>query len=248
VETAVAGLGGERLDSPSWGSALRFGALEQAVRKPAQPAEKERLLPEWLRRPAPAEERPPRPLAPSLPSEDDAADPPPSPELREAARRGRLLHALFERLPGVIPDQRRARAERWLEKSAGVTDPELRQGLAEDACRIIEEPAFADLFGPDALAEAPVAAIIPGGAVVSGIVDRLLVGEDRILIADFKTGRRAPADLAEHPGRASAPDGRLSRRPPNHLSRSPGRGGPALHGRCPLLHALPGDLLDAHLG
>jgi ATP-dependent helicase/nuclease subunit A len=247
VETAVAGLGGERLDSPSWGSALRFGALEQAVRKPAQPAEKERLLPEWLRRPAPAEERPPRPLAPSLPSEDDAADPPPSPELREAARRGRLLHALFERLPGVIPDQRRARAERWLEKSAGVTDPELRQGLAEDACRIIEEPAFADLFGPDALAEAPVAAIIPGGAVVSGIVDRLLVGEDRILIADFKTGRRAPADLAGIPGahlrQMAAYRAALQIIFPDRPVEAA-----LLYTAGPRLHALPGDLLDAHLG
>jgi ATP-dependent helicase/nuclease subunit A len=34
---------------------------------------------------------------------------------------------------------------------------------------------------------------------VSGTVDRLLVRDDLILIADFKTGRRAPAALAEIP-------------------------------------------------
>ena len=35
--------------------------------------------------------------------------------------------------------------------------------------------------------------------VVSGSVDRLLVGPDLILVADFKTGRRAPTTLDEIP-------------------------------------------------
>ena len=78
-------------------------------------------------------------------------------------------------------------------KSAGVADAAARAELADDACRIIADPRFADLFGPDALAEAPIAAVVPGGAVVSGTVDRLLVAPDRILVADFKTGRGAPA-------------------------------------------------------
>ncbi|HEX8263581.1 MAG TPA: PD-(D/E)XK nuclease family protein, partial [Allosphingosinicella sp.] len=51
----------------------------------------------------------------------------------------------------------------------------------------------------DALAEAPIAAVVGEGVVVSGSVDRLLVRPDRILVADFKTGRRAPATLDEIP-------------------------------------------------
>jgi ATP-dependent helicase/nuclease subunit A len=58
---------------------------------------------------------------------------------------------------------------------------------------------FADLFRPEALAEAPIAAVLPGGQVVAGTVDRLLVSEDRILLADFKTGRSVPADASEVP-------------------------------------------------
>src|SRR5206468_6926721 len=87
----------------------------------------------------------------------------------------------------------------WLERSAGLTDAGARAALAEDACRIIADPLFADLFGADALAEAPIAAVVGDGLVVSGTVDRLLVQKDRVLIADFKTGRRAPAALGAIP-------------------------------------------------
>jgi ATP-dependent helicase/nuclease subunit A len=55
------------------------------------------------------------------------------------------------------------------------------------------------LFGPDALAEAPIAAVVGDGVVVSGTVDRLLVTPERITVVDFKTGRRAPQSLAEVP-------------------------------------------------
>ena len=118
-------------------------------------------------------------LAPSATGDDDASYPPPGPELRAAAERGRLLHRLFERLPAVDIDQRRARADAWLRLSCGVADAASRMTLIDDACRIVDDPRFAALFGPDALAEAPVAAVIANGLVVSGTVDRLLVAPDR---------------------------------------------------------------------
>jgi ATP-dependent helicase/nuclease subunit A len=246
VETAVAGLGSDWDESSSWVREMRFGALETPAKLPTKPVEKEAFLPAWMGRPAPVEERPPRPLAPSSPGEDDVADPPPGPELREAAMRGRLLHALFERLPGVAPGQRAGRAERWLERSAGIADPAARAALAQDACRIISDPQFAELFGADALAEAPIAAVIDGGFVVSGIVDRLLVRPDRVLIADFKTGRRAPADLA------GIPAAHLRQMASYRAALRvifPDRAVEAalLYTAVPVLHPLPDALLDAHL-
>jgi ATP-dependent helicase/nuclease subunit A len=203
-------------------------------------------VPDWVRRPAPEEERPPRPLAPSALAEDELPYPPPDPEQRAAAQRGRLLHQLFERLPGVAAGERATLAERWLQRSAGITDAELRRALVADACRVIDDPRFAELFGADALAEAPIAAVIDGGFVVAGTVDRLLVEERRILVADFKTGRRVPAGLADIP--------------PSHLRQMaayraalraifPDRAVEAalLYTAAPLLHALPAELLDAHL-
>lgn len=154
-------------------------------------------IPEFLRAPAPIESRPPRPLAPSQIVEDRDIAPPPSPEMREAARRGSLLHSLFERLPGVEPSKRPALAIKWL-KRAGVEGAPADE-IVSAACSIIEAPAYADLFAPDALAEAPIAATLPDGRVIAGTVDRLCIGEELVRVIDFKTSRNAPSEIADIP-------------------------------------------------
>jgi ATP-dependent helicase/nuclease subunit A len=245
VENAVAELGSDWSDSPLWGREMRFGQLERPVKPAERTAGREALPPPWLRQAAPQEERPPRPLAPSSLGEEDFSDPPPSAALRQAAERGRLLHQLFERLPGVAAERRRASADQWLEHSAGVEDASERTGLIDDACRIVEDPRFAALFGPEALAEAPVAAVVAGGIVVAGTVDRLLVGAERILIADFKTGRRVPETLAEIPAahlrQMAAYRAALRVIFPDRPVEAA-----LLYTAAPILHALPEALLDAH--
>ena len=202
VEQAMGGLGCEPADDALWISARHYhGSVRSAgAAMPTRPKGAAPILtePAWLHAPAPVEARPPRPLAPSSIGADDVADPPPSAALREAARRGTLLHALFERLPSIAADARRAAAEHWLLSSAGIDDPAYAGSLAGDACRVIADPRFTAIFGPDALAEAPIAAVVDGD-VIAGTVDRLLVTGDRILVVDFKTSRRAPADLTGAP-------------------------------------------------
>ena len=156
-------------------------------------------LPSWLHAPAPKEARPPRPLAPSAAIEDDQPHPPPSPAMVAAARRGTLLHALFERLPGVAPDARRDAALGWLERSAGVVAAAEREEMADLVCAIIANPAHNDLFGPQSLGEAPIAATLPDGQVIAGTVDRLLVTEEKVRIVDFKTGLAIPSDVGAVP-------------------------------------------------
>jgi len=201
LDATLAELGAEEEVDPRWGAARHHsggGAAAtgkvRARRAPALP-----VVPAWLRVPAPAEARPPRPLAPSSLGEDLVADPPPSAALADAARRGRLLHALFERLPPLAPERRVAAAESWLAGSAGIGDAAERLALIDAACAIIADPAHADMFAPEALAEAPIAGVLPDGTVVAGTVDRLLVTDDRVLVVDFKTGRRVPADAASAP-------------------------------------------------
>ena len=157
------------------------------------------LLPAFLRRPAPEEARPPRPLAPSSLGEDATADPPPSPAMRAAAERGRLIHALLERLPVVAVGERAAAAERWLAGAGGVADAGARAEIAGAALSVLGDARFAELFGPGGLAEAPVAATLTDGTVVSGTVDRLLVTDSRVLVVDFKTGTRVPAGVEAVP-------------------------------------------------
>jgi ATP-dependent helicase/nuclease subunit A len=196
---AMRSLGAAAIEVDGWGSTLVWtgeGATTASARAGKAPLEPI-AVPDWLRQSAPIETRPPRPLAPSQLVEDREAAPPPSPEMREAARRGTLLHALFERLPGVGPGDRHPIALRWLER-AGVEE-QARHEIAGAACALIADSRFADLFAADALAEAPIAATLPDGRVVAGTVDRLCIGPGLVRVIDFKTGRGVPADLAGVP-------------------------------------------------
>jgi ATP-dependent helicase/nuclease subunit A len=196
---AMQSLGAASAAMEGWGEALVWeGVSASSPRAKARCAVLGPIaIPDWLRQAAPVEARPPRPLAPSQIVEDRDAAPPPSHEMREAARRGTLLHSLFERLPGVDANDRLTLALQWLER-LGV-DEKARQEISEAACSLVGDPAFADLFAASALAEAPIAATLPDGRVIAGTVDRLCIGGDLVRVVDFKTGRAVPADLASVP-------------------------------------------------
>lgn len=159
---------------------------------PAQGDEAETAPPSWLTMPAPAEARPPRPLAPSTLGADDEASPPPTPAMQAAAQRGRQLHALLERLPALAPEQRASAAHNWLEHSEGIADADTRAELVTIATALIAGPEFAPLFAPEALAEAPLAGVVDG-LVISGTVDRLLITDEALWLIDYKTGRYVPS-------------------------------------------------------
>ena len=169
----------------------RFTPLAARASRAAPPMP----LPNWVRASAPAEARPPRPLAPSSLGEDAVSDPPPDAVARAAAERGRLTHALFERLPPVAPGRRAEAADRWLARAGGLNDAGARAAIIANVLRVLDDARFAPLFGAEALAEAPIAAVLGNGLVVSGKVDRLLIEPERVRIIDFKTGRRLPKAL-----------------------------------------------------
>jgi ATP-dependent helicase/nuclease subunit A len=170
---------------------LVYGSTAQVrpLRRKARAALPPIAVPDWAVRPALPETRPPRPLAPSAIALDDEAAPPPSEAMRLAARRGTIIHQLFERLAAVDPDARPAAALRWLEQSAGVADESERSEIVDQVCGILSDDRFSALFGPGSLGEAPLAATLPDGRVIAGTIDRLLVEEDRVSVIDFKTGK-----------------------------------------------------------
>lgn len=204
VDRAMRRLGAASEPVEGWGEGrLWLGpqGLEPAIAQPAmarETADAEEALPPWLRAPAPQEARPPRPLAPSASVEDDVPSPPPDAAMRQAAERGRLLHALFERLPDVAPAERRDAADRWLSGAGGLADAAERAALIAHVEAVLDDPAHSTLFGPQALAEAPIAAVVEG-QVIAGTVDRLLVTDELVHVVDFKTGQRVPRDAQEVP-------------------------------------------------
>jgi ATP-dependent helicase/nuclease subunit A len=103
-----------------------------------------------------------------------------------------LLHALIERLPDVVAERRPAAASRWLDVNAADIGATERAEMATEVVRTLQNPAWAMLFGPKSLAEAPFSAVIEGGIVVAGTVDRLLVTDDAVFVVDYKTGSFVP--------------------------------------------------------
>jgi ATP-dependent helicase/nuclease subunit A len=192
VERALQSLGAAELEDQRWSRVLRYRTDTAAVRtkpKISRVGVPTPAVPDWAKRPAPPEARPPRPLAPSALAEDREAAPPPSPELKAAAERGTIIHALLERLPSLTPELREQAALAWLEKQVGMTHAAARGAIARTVCDLISDNRFSALFGPGSLAEAPIAATLPDGRVIAGAVDRLLIEPERILVVDYKTGR-----------------------------------------------------------
>ena len=197
VEQAMSNLGAEKCVGYVM---LRFGSagaggtrrLKDKMQLPAV------AVPDWASRAAPVEARPPQPLAPSAIAADDETAPPPSEAMRAAAIRGTWIHQLLERLPAVEEGARVSAAERWLERSAGVEDPSVRDEIVNQVCGLLADPRFSTLFGPESLGEAPLAATLPDGRVIAGTVDRLRIEEGLISLIDFKTGK-VPASEADIP-------------------------------------------------
>jgi ATP-dependent helicase/nuclease subunit A len=208
VERGMQALEAEADDFRAWpGQALVFEA-EQAGLGTAPPSTIEETvpaLPAWAGqapywRPTKLAPEPalPRPLAPSRPEGIDFG---PVPAARSplalAARpdrfgRGLAMHALLQHLPGLPPDEWEEAAHSYAARPAlGLADPEQ---LAAEAIAILENPDLAPLFGPGSRAEQPVSGVV-GAQVVSGQIDRLAILPDRVLIADYKTGR--PAQSAD---------------------------------------------------
>lgn len=186
------------MGDPIWGARCEHG--EPAAPVPVRAAkgaggpmlDLREPLPRWLERAPPAEPRPPRPLAPSSLGEEDAPDPPFPPGAgRDAARRGTLVHKLLERLPDVAAAAREDAGRGWLERHAADLPAQDRDALLGSALAVLGNPDWADLFGPDSLAEVPVAAVV-GGQVVAGTIDRLVIESGRVRLVDYKSARRPP--------------------------------------------------------
>ena len=112
-----------------------------------------------------------------------------------ALARGRLAHKLFEVLPSV-PETDRSRVEQLILASHREVPEGDAATLAAEVREVMAMPALAPVFGMSAMAEVSVAGAV-GGAGVAGQIDRLVVDETQVIVADFKTGARpsvTPAD------------------------------------------------------
>ncbi len=196
--------GFDALPTVKEGQVRRYALPQRAAPEPVatrevavQPVE----LPSWLRRPPPEEPAVSVRLAPSRAGNAELG-PAPATASPLAARdpahnpfqRGKLIHSLLQHLPDLPPARRAEAARRWLDRP-GNNDVER---LADETRAVMEHSELATLFGPGSRAEVPLTGVV-GNTVVGGLVDRLAILPDRVLVADFKTNRRPPERVEDTP-------------------------------------------------
>lgn len=189
IRAGLEAAGAEALETPVGpGLRLAFGDWPADGAPVADAGGATLALPDWAQAPAPEATRPPAALRPSdlggakaLPGDAGLPE-------AEAMARGTALHLLLERLPEhPAPD--------W--PGLAATIPGGPEVLAE-AQAVLTDPGLAPLFAPGTLAEVPFVADWQGHTL-SGTIDRLVVGPDRVLAVDFKSNATLPATAQEVP-------------------------------------------------
>jgi len=179
-------------------AARKDGVQPDKVQK-ALPAAGDIALPDWASRLPPPERKPLRPLAPSRPAEAPASRSPLGADRGTIFRRGLIVHRLLELLPNLATGERRAAAARFLANPTHRLDAAAQTSLLDETLKILEAPDLAWMFGPDSLAELPLAGelAMPDGTLqaVSGQVDRIAIDATRVAIVDYKTLRPVPPDV-----------------------------------------------------
>ena len=215
VARGFEGLPAEHVPFGDWGDALRLSSpqtLKADSRSPAVRSEASDAMPFWVGRapawhaaPVPAEPARPQPLAPSRPDGVELGSVPAaaSPLVERMAegdrfQRGQLIHALLQHLPSLSASDRAEAARQYLDRPGHGLTPGSVPAVVAEVLGILDHPDLAPLFGPGSKAEVPLTGVI-GGSVIGGLVDRLAVLPDRVLLADFKTNRRPPESAAETP-------------------------------------------------
>ncbi|MBS0384678.1 MAG: UvrD-helicase domain-containing protein, partial [Proteobacteria bacterium] len=193
VEQGLTKLGAKTFEAPT-GAGLRLGTPAHAERqRRVEPAS--HALPAWAKRNAPGA----APLAFAAPSRVGHIDPvlfSPRGQGQRRFRRGLMIHALLERLPEVAAERRDEAAKAWLARQGvGEADAAL---FAREALSVINDARFAPLFGPGSRPEQPIIGEVDG-RYVRGIVDRLAVDNERVMILDYKTDRPAPESADKAP-------------------------------------------------
>jgi len=124
----------------------------------------------------------------------------PAPGEVPALLRGDLVHRLLAGLPTVAETEQHDAGLRLLRHAAPDHEAAYADILAE-VLGVLGHAPLADLFGPEGRPEVPIIGrlVAADGApvAVNGRIDRLAVRPGRIILADFKTDRTPPSELAD---------------------------------------------------
>ncbi|MEY9915130.1 ATP-dependent helicase/nuclease subunit A [Bradyrhizobium japonicum] len=209
IDTGLTGSGLDKqtIETPL-GKVTRFARPEDvaALGTPAMSMDQSIALPDWLRTPVPHESVDDDPVRPSGQSAEEGRSVRSGESVQSRAlalQRGTLVHRLLQSLPDIAPERRRDAALGFMARNAPDWTEADRTALTDKVLALIAEPRFAPVFAAGSRAEVSIVGRLdrPGRppALVSGQIDRLVVGPDEVLIVDFKTNQAAPKSAAEAP-------------------------------------------------
>ncbi len=121
----------------------------------------------------------------------------------KAQRTGILIHDLLEFLPAVPESEREGAAKHYLARPVWKLDEKEQQRLAGQVMKVLGDPEFSEIFGSNSRPEVAVTGkVVKNGEerILSGKIDRLVVGEKSVLIVDYKNSWRipkAPEEISE---------------------------------------------------
>ncbi len=161
------------------------------------------VVPDWRALPPRTETTKPEPLAPSRSTDDPARRAMAASPLgsgiaamrltqQAALAKGRLIHALLQHLPDITPTARHAAGRKYLAQPGLALSIAQQDLILNSVMSVLEASALQPLFAPGSKAEVPLAGVLDD-IEIGGLVDRLAVQDDAILVADYKTDRLPPS-------------------------------------------------------
>ena len=158
------------------------------------------MIPRWAYSPAPVEPSPPRPLMPSRPSGQDAIF---HPVLKDQMpitglspiQRGIIIHKLLQFLPDFPPQERKAKADIFLEHVLPEQEAaEEKRFIIHNVLNVLDDPAYAMFFAEGSKAEVPITGMVDAQTLISGQIDRLRIDHNRgeIWVVDYKSAAMVP--------------------------------------------------------
>lgn len=169
-------------------------------------------LPSDLSRPLPPQKILPRPLSPSgagVMIDDDADDLiVTSPLFGDKAagslalQKGKLVHRMLQMLTEFSDGERETAAHRYAERAARFWPRAEREKLVLSVMSVLRHADLAPVFSARSQSEVSIMgtlALEGQDFAISGRIDRLVETESRVIIMDYKTNRKPPADVEAVP-------------------------------------------------
>ncbi len=171
------------------------------IAKPkAQIINQEVTIPDWVHKPIDKGATNHRRIAPSILIVENYEPPAISPiSGNKISRflRGTLIHELLETLPQIKKSHQLEQAQKRLSRESQIDD-ELKADIINEALKIINDAQFGDLFSQDSRAEVAImgkSKLLPNDMIINGMIDRMIIKQDEILVLDYKTNRPPPKNI-----------------------------------------------------